>query len=77
MRFEESNASKSCNRLCSTPLSSDKVVLESCLSFAAAIHKLLVKNEACRLAGLYLFWNMVGGQALLKQSYQSENNFSI
>ena len=32
--------------------------LESSLSFAMAIQKLLVKNEACRLAGLYLFWNM-------------------
>ena len=45
-----------------TPISADKVVLESSLSFAAAIHKLLVKNEACRLAGLYLFWNMVDGR---------------
>ena len=27
-----------------------------------AIQKLLVKNEACRLAGLYLFWNMVDGR---------------
>ena len=34
-----------------TPISADKVVLESSLSFAAAIHKLLVRNEACRLAG--------------------------
>ena len=45
-----------------TPISADKVVLESSLSFAVAIHKLLVKNEACRLAGLYLFWNMVDGR---------------
>ena len=45
-----------------TPISADKVVLESSLSFAAAIHKLLVRNEACRLAGLYLFWNMVDGR---------------
>ena len=42
-----------------TPISADKVVLESSLSFAMAIQKLLVRNEACRLAGLYLFWNMV------------------
>ena len=27
-----------------------------------AIQKLLVRNEACRLAGLYLFWNMVDGR---------------
>ena len=45
-----------------TPISADKVVLESSLSFAVAIHKLLVKNETCRLAGLYLFWNMVDGR---------------
>ena len=32
------------------------------LSFAMAIQKLLVKNEACRLAGLYIFWNMVDGR---------------
>ena len=31
------------------------MVLESSLSFAVAIHKLLVKNEACRLKGLHLF----------------------
>ena len=43
-------------------LPADKVVLESSLSFAMAIQKLLVKNEACRLAGLYLFWNMVDGR---------------
>ena len=36
-----------------TPISADKVVLESSLSFAMAIQKLLVRNEACRLAGLY------------------------
>ena len=40
----------------------DKVVLESSLSFAMAIQKLLVKNDVCRLAGLYLFWNMVDGR---------------
>ncbi len=45
-----------------TPISADKVVLESSLSFAMAIQKLLVKNEACRLTGLYLFWNMVDGR---------------
>ena len=45
-----------------TPIAADRVVLESSLSFAVAIHKLLVKNEACRLKGLYLFWNMVDGR---------------
>ena len=45
-----------------TPISADRVVLESSLSFAVAIQKLLVKNEACRLKGLYLFWNMVDGR---------------
>ena len=45
-----------------TPIAADRVVLESSLSFAVAIHKLLVKNEACRLKGLHLFWNMVDGR---------------
>ena len=45
-----------------TPVTADKVVLESSLSFAVAINKLLVRNETCRLAGLYLFWNMVDGR---------------
>ena len=45
-----------------TPIAADRVVLESSLSFAMAIQKLLVRNEACRLAGLYLFWNMVDGR---------------
>lgn len=41
-----------------TPIAADRVVLESSLSFAVAIDKLLVKNEACRLKGLHLFWNV-------------------
>lgn len=45
-----------------TPIAADRVVLESSLSFAVAIHKLLVKNGACRLKGLHLFWNMVDGR---------------
>ena len=45
-----------------TPITADRVVLESSLSFAVAIHKLLVKSEACRLKGLHLFWNMVDGR---------------
>ena len=45
-----------------TPIAADRVVLESSLSFAVAIDKLLVKNEACRLKGLHLFWNMVDGR---------------
>ena len=51
-----------------TPISADKVVLESSLSFAMAIQKLLVKNEACRLAGLYLFLEH-GGRAGRKQTF--------
>ena len=45
-----------------TPIAADRVVLESSLSFAVAIDKLLVKNEVCRLKGLHLFWNMVDGR---------------
>ena len=65
-----------------TPISADKVVLESSLSFAMAIQKLLVRNEACRLAGLYLFWNMVDGREKtglydLYGKLFAENNFRV
>lgn len=45
-----------------TPIIADKIVLESCLSFASAVDKLLVKNEAFPLSGLFLFWNKVDGR---------------
>ena len=57
-----------------TPISADKVVLESSLSFAMAIQKLLVKNEACRLAGLYLFGNMVDGR---EKNRVGKGNFTL
>ena len=45
-----------------TPIAADRVVLESSLSFAVAIHKLLVKNEACRLKGLYTLYEQTIGE---------------
>ena len=45
-----------------TPITADRVVLESSLSFALSIDKLLVKNEDLNLKGLHLFWNQVDGR---------------
>ena len=42
-----------------TPITADRVVLESTLSFAMTINNLLVHNEEFNLKGLYLFWNQV------------------
>lgn len=45
-----------------TPITADRVVLESSLSFALSVDKLLVKNDAYNLKGLHLFWNQVDGR---------------
>jgi cellulose biosynthesis protein BcsQ len=45
-----------------TPITADRVVLESSLSFALSIDKLLVKNESVSLKALHLFWNQVDGR---------------
>lgn len=42
-----------------TPITSDKIVLESSLAFAIAIRDLLIINPDSQLKGLYLYWNMV------------------
>ncbi len=42
-----------------TPITSDKIVLESSLAFALAARDLLVSSEKSQLKGLYLYWNMV------------------
>ena len=41
-----------------TPITADRVVLESSLSFAMTVNNLLVQNEAYRIQGLHLFWNL-------------------
>lgn len=41
------------------PVKADKVVLESALSFARAMHKMLVESSEVRLRGIYLFWTMI------------------
>ena len=45
-----------------TPITADRVVLESSLSFAMTVNNLLVQNEAYRIQGLHLFWNQVDGR---------------
>lgn len=45
-----------------TPIIADRIVLESCLSFADAVHKNLVGKEGIRLKSLSLFWNKVDGR---------------
>lgn len=42
-----------------TPITADRVVLESTLSFAMTINNLLVQNDEFNLKGLHLFWNQV------------------
>lgn len=42
-----------------TPITSDKIVLESSLAFALAARDLLVSSGKSQLKGLYLYWNMV------------------
>lgn len=45
-----------------TPIIADRIVLESCLSFADAVHKNLVGKDGIRLKDLCLFWNKVDGR---------------
>lgn len=42
-----------------TPITADRVVLESTLSFAMTINNLLVQNDQFKIKGLSLFWNQV------------------
>ena len=45
-----------------TPIISDRLVLESGLSFAVSMNELLITNPDINLKGLHLFWNMVDGR---------------
>ncbi len=45
-----------------TPITSDKIVLESSLAFALAVRDFLITSEQSQLKGLYLYWNMVDGR---------------
>ena len=45
-----------------TPIISDRLVLESSVSFAVSLHEMLVVNPTMNLKGIYLFWNMVDGR---------------
>ncbi len=45
-----------------TPIIADRLVLESCLSFALSVNDLLVNNTSLRLKELHLFWNQVDGR---------------
>ena len=41
------------------PISADRLVLESSLSFAQTIQKAFVNNKSTRLKQVFLFWNQV------------------
>ena len=41
------------------PVSADKAVLESTLSFLDVLQRMMLGKETSRLKGLYLFWNQV------------------
>ena len=45
-----------------TPITADRVVLESTLSFAMTINSLLIQNSEFNLKALHLFWNQVDGR---------------
>jgi cellulose biosynthesis protein BcsQ len=45
-----------------TPVSADRVVLESTLQFATSIHDNLITTGKSNIKGLYLIWNMVDGR---------------
>lgn len=45
-----------------TPISADRLVLESSLAFALSVNERLVTNPQIRLKGLHLFWNKVNGR---------------
>jgi ATPases involved in chromosome partitioning len=45
-----------------TPVSADRVVLESTLQYAAMLNDNLIIPKKGNLKGLYLFWNMVDGR---------------
>ncbi len=42
-----------------TPITCDKIVLESSLAFALAVRDFLIISDDSQLKGLYLYWNMV------------------
>ena len=42
-----------------TPIISDRLVLESSLSFALSVNQVLVANPKINIKGVYLFWNKV------------------
>lgn len=45
-----------------TPISADRIALESSLCFACAINDNIVNNKTTNTKGIYLFWNMVDGR---------------
>lgn len=45
-----------------TPISADKISLESTISFASVVKQCIVDEPGIRNKGIYLFWNMVDGR---------------
>lgn len=56
-----------------TPISADRVVLESTLQFTSAINDNLITTGKSNIKGLYLIWNMVDGRER-SDLYDAYNN---
>ena len=56
-----------------TPISADRVVLESTLQYAIMLNENLITANKGNIKGLYLFWNMVDGRekTSLYEAYES------
>ncbi len=56
-----------------TPITADRFVLESSLSFASHLNETIVMNQSGRLKGIYLFWNLVDARekTALYDSYEN------
>ena len=56
-----------------TPISADRVVLESTLQYAIMLNDNLITTNKGNIKGLYLFWNMVDGRekTLLYEAYEN------
>lgn len=45
-----------------SPITADRVVVESTLSFTQALNDIIMKNEECTIKAIRLFWNEVDGR---------------
>ena len=45
-----------------SPVSADRMILKSTLSFMDITNRMLIGTAGCRIKGLYLYWNLVDGR---------------